>query len=349
MRTRKPRWWRQARSGDLPLIGLLGYYVALVALAWLAIRFLPFAQNALLAPIDAGAAESIFQGADARAAEAAALDANEPAGIERALTTFMVALGALLLTMPAAWVYMFTRRLRYDPSLVQSVIVLPLVVSAIVIVVKHSLALAFSLAGIVAVVRFRNTLKDPKDAVYVFLALAIGLAAGVQALDIALVMSLTFNVLILLLWKFNVGSIYSGVSADRSVLSIGNPKLLTIRDQSDRDRVKTMIFDAGTQMDEIDGVLLVHSRDEEAARRALEVSLSRLTSEWRMLEDAVPGRKGSRTLIAVVKLEKKVDPAEVLGELDERWAPHIAAAEFVSLRTHEVAWDGRERREDGDD
>jgi hypothetical protein len=50
----------------------------------------------------------------------------------------------------------------------------------------------------------------------------------------------------------------------------------------------------------------------------------------------------------VVKLEKRVDPAEVLGELDERWAPHIAAAEFVSLRTHEVAWDGRERRDEGD-
>lgn len=346
--TSTPRWWRQGRSGELPLFGLALYYVALVALAWLLIQRVPVFEHALLAPIDAGAAERIFQGGTPRAAEAVTAEGTEPAGIERGLTTLIVAFGALLLTLPASWVYMFTRRLRYDPSLVQSVIVLPLLVSGIVIVVKHSLALAFSLAGIVAVVRFRNTLKDPKDAVYVFLALGIGLAAGVQALDIALVMSLTFNVIILLLWKFNVGSIYSGVSADRSVLSIGNPKLLMIREQSDRERVKQMVLDAGASMDETDGVLLVHSRDEEAARRALEVSLSRLTSEWRMLEEAIVGRKGNRTLVAVVKLEKKVDPAEVLGELDERWAPHIAAAEFVSLRTHEVAWDGRERREGED-
>jgi len=349
MASATPRWWRQGRSGELPLVGLFLYYAVLVAVAWLAVTRLPYFHDALLAPIDAGAAENMFRGADPRAAETAALAAEEPAGFARGLTTLIVAFGALLLTLPTAWVYMFTRRLRYDPSLVQSVIILPLVVSAIVIVVKHSLALAFSLAGIVAVVRFRNTLKDPKDAVYVFLALGIGLAAGVQALDIGLVMSLTFNVMVLLLWKFNVGSIYSGVSADGRVLSIGNPKLLTVRGQGDRDRVKAMVADTASGMEEVDGVLLVHSRDAEAARRALEVSLSRLTAEWRMLEGGVPGRKGNRTLAAVVKLEKKVDPAEVLGELDERWAPHIAAAEFVSLRTHEVSWDGRERREDADD
>ena len=344
-----PRWWRQGRSGELPLGGLLLYYIGLVALAWLLIERVPVFETALLAPIDAGAAESIFLGNGGAAEAVAAEEVAEPAGIERGVTTLIVAFGALLLTLPAAWVYMFTRRLRYDPSLVQSVIVLPLLVSGIVIVVKHSLALAFSLAGIVAVVRFRNTLKDPKDAVYVFLALGIGLAAGVQALDIALVMSLTFNVIILLLWKFNVGSIYSGVSTDGRVLSVGNPKLLTVREEADRDRVKAMVAEAASGMEETDGVLLVHSRDAEAARRALEVSLSRLTSEWRMLDEGVPGRKGNITLAAVVKFGKKVDPAEVLGEIDERWAPYIAAAEFVSLRTHEVSWDGRERREDGDD
>ena len=347
MRPSSPRWWRQGRSGELPLAGLLTYYAALVALAWLLTTRVPVFEHALLAPIETAGAGNIFLG-EVGPTDVVEAEAAESAGIERGLTTLIVAFGALLLTMPAAWVYMFTRRLRYDPSLVQSVIVLPVLVSGIVVVVKHSLALAFSLAGIVAVVRFRNTLKDPKDAVYVFLALGIGLAAGVQALDIALVMSLTFNVVVLLLWKFNIGSIYSGVSADGRVLSIGNPKLLTVRGQSDRERVKTMISEAASGMEETDGVLLVHSRDAEAARRALEVSLSRLTSEWRLLDEMLPGRKGTRTLAAIVKLGKKVDPAEVLGELDERWAPHIAAAEFVSLRTHEVSWDGRERREEGD-
>ena len=346
-KTVRPGWWRRGRSGDLPLAGLLLYYAILVAIAWAAIEWVPGIANSLLAPIDVGVAESIFTGAD-RGDSVAPAEPAEVHKFERAFTALVVAFGALLLTLPTAWVYMFTRRLRYDPSLVQSVVILPIVVSGIVIVVKHSLALAFSLAGIVAVVRFRNTLKDPKDAVYVFLALGIGLAAGVQALDIALVMSLMFNVLVLLLWKYNIGSIYSGVSPDRSVLSIGNPKLLMIRGEEDRDRVKETAADAASGM-ETDGVLIVHTRDVEAAHRALEVSLSRLTSEWRLLETVPHGRKATKTLMAVVKLNKKIDPAEVLGELDERWAPHIAAAEFVSLRTHEVSWDGRDRRDEADE
>jgi hypothetical protein len=61
---------------------------------------------------------------------------------------------------------------------VQLLIILPLVVAGIVVLVKDSLALAFSLAGIVAAVRFRNTLDDSKDAVYVFLATGVGLAAA---------------------------------------------------------------------------------------------------------------------------------------------------------------------------
>ena len=343
MSATRPGWWRQGGSREVPLLRLLLYYAILVVIAMLAIRFVPRMEDALLAPIRlGGAAESVFGMAPTPASEAQTM-VSTPVS-QRALTTFVVALGALLLTLPTAWVYMFTRRLRYDPSLVQSVVILPVVVSGIVIVVKNSLALAFSLAGIVAAVRFRNTLKDPKDAVYVFLALGIGLAAGVQALDVALVMSLTFSLLVLALWKYNIGAIYSGVSADRTVLSIGNAKLLRVRAQEDRERVQAAGLAALDDMD-ADGVLLVHTADPAAAHRALEVSLSRLTSEWRLIDTSADA-KGRTTLTVLVDLRKKVDPAEVLGELDDRWSPHIAAAEFVSLHRNEAEWDGEDRREE---
>jgi polyphosphate kinase len=75
------------------------------------------------------------------------------------------------------------------------------VVAGIVLIIRDSLALAFSLAGVVAAVRFRNTLKDTKDAVYIFLAVGIGLAAGVQALVVALILSILFNLVVFALWK----------------------------------------------------------------------------------------------------------------------------------------------------
>ena len=80
-----------------------------------------------------------------------------------------------------------------------SSIILAPTVAGILIVIQGSLAMAFSLAGVATAVRFRNSLKDTNDAVYVFVAVAIGLAAGVQALDIALVISLIFSAAVVLL------------------------------------------------------------------------------------------------------------------------------------------------------
>jgi polyphosphate kinase len=101
------------------------------------------------------------------------------------------------------------REVRYDQSLVHTIVILPIAVTGIVIIVQDSLALAFSLAGIVAAVRFRHTLQDTKDAVYIFISIAVGLAAGVQALTVALVVSAIFNVVVLALWRWDVGNIYA--------------------------------------------------------------------------------------------------------------------------------------------
>jgi hypothetical protein len=116
-------------------------------------------------------------------------------------------IGALALMCPVAWAYMRTKpKVRYDASLVQTVIVLPVVITGVVLIVRDSIALAFSLAGIVAAVRFRNTLKDTKDAVYIFLAIAVGLAAGVQAFAVGFVVTVIFLTVILVLWRFDVGA-----------------------------------------------------------------------------------------------------------------------------------------------
>src|SRR5207249_9908808 len=97
-------------------------------------------------------------------------------------------------------------KVRYDASLVQTVIVLPIVIAGVVLIIRDSVALAFSLAGIVAAVRFRNTLRDTKDAVYIFLAIAVGLAAGVQAFAVAFVATLIYVGVVLVLWRFDIGT-----------------------------------------------------------------------------------------------------------------------------------------------
>src|SRR5262245_24614777 len=155
----------------LPLIaGLLPFYAALAGVAWLIDRWKP--------------------------QWGAFFSDKGPGGAAIAM------IGALALVCPVAWMYMRTKpKARYDSSLVQTVIVLPVVIAGVVLIVRDSVALAFSLAGIVAAVRFRNTLKDTKDAVYIFLAIAVGIAAGVQSFSIAFVVSIIFVLLVMVLWR----------------------------------------------------------------------------------------------------------------------------------------------------
>lgn len=105
----------------------------------------------------------------------------------------MVILGVWLLMLPVSWVHRGIHDIStYDHSLDETTLILPGVVAAIVLVVQHSLALAFSLAGIVAGVHFRRALQDTFDALFILVAIGTGIAGGVAALEIAAVLTMFF-------------------------------------------------------------------------------------------------------------------------------------------------------------
>lgn len=123
------------------------------------------------------------------------------------MVSLAISLAAVFFIMePVAWIYMGARRRKgREQSFILTILLLPVVVAGIVLIVQNSLALAFSLAGIVAAVRFRLTLSDSLDAIYVFIAIGAGLAAGVHAIEIAVVVTVVFNYLILLFWAVDYG------------------------------------------------------------------------------------------------------------------------------------------------
>lgn len=132
-----------------------------------------------------------------------------------ALMLFYSMFGSLLLMLPVSWVYKAIHLDgEHDHSLDETTLVLPAVVAGIVMVVQHSLALAFSLAGIVAGVQFRRALSDTFDTLFIFVAIATGIAAGIQALDIAVVLTVFFNYSALLVCVFGDG-LESQFAADK--------------------------------------------------------------------------------------------------------------------------------------
>lgn len=128
------------------------------------------------------------------------------------LLALLALLGALVFTAPMVWIYTVMHRQQgYDRSFVRMLITLPVVVAGVVQVVQGDLALAFALAGIVAAVRFRTTVKDLQNAVFAFAGIGIGLAAGTGAFALAGAISMVICALFYLAWHLNVGVIESRV------------------------------------------------------------------------------------------------------------------------------------------
>lgn len=184
---------------------LTSYYIILGVLVFAAIALFPALQEYL--PV--GGAERLIAQPDPGLGLGKGVDiqAERVGSLGESLVWLVIAvIGALLAALPVSWVY---REIRdpeeYDQSLIGTIVMLPLVVTSIVVVVHNSLALAFSLAGIAGAVRFRNSLKSSGDALFILLAVGIGLSAGIGAMELAVVMSVAFNYCFLALWLSEFG------------------------------------------------------------------------------------------------------------------------------------------------
>ena len=125
--------------------------------------------------------------------------------LDELIITFITLTMALLLVLPLAWVHMITNAGKNNESLTQTLITLSVIVAGVMLLLQDNLARSFSLVGVVGAVRYRNTLKDPKDAVFVFLSIGIGMACGLQASRVAVLLSVFECIILLVLWVYHTG------------------------------------------------------------------------------------------------------------------------------------------------
>jgi hypothetical protein len=261
---------------------------------------------------------------------------------------------SILLAFPVAWVYTLTRqKAGYMQSVVQLLVILPPVVAGIVVMVKYSLALAFSLAGIVAAVRFRNTLEDSKDAVYVFLATGLGLAAGF-APGVAIVLSVLFNALIVLLWWTDFGRTPARLEGkmaedrmerlmalanrtgefvarmDDEILSDLAPEQLdALADRAYRRRRQVSPdIPAATATQQYGAILRIRTGEPEGVRLVAESIFEPHLKRWRYggsrQED-----DGTRTIEYAVQLRRSSSPDALLTALRAQGPPNVISVEML--------------------
>lgn len=325
----------------------LAYYLVLlvgVALLW---KFFPgVAKILMFPPVETVTLLGLGRGGGVDAA------AGAPRGVMDQMISAATAMTvATLLSLPVAWLYVLTRQKKgFRQSLVQSMIILPLVVAGVVVLVKNSIALAFSLAGIVAAVRFRNTLEDSKDAVYIFLATGLGLAAGVDP-PVALAVSFIFNVVILLMWYSDFGrtsAVFEGAVAeqrleearqfagrqssfitmldDEILKSLSAEQLDVVADKA-RKRSRQASPDQEEEEPDFDVLLRIRTTNTDDAKRVAEAVLSQHLKRWRFSGVEIEGG-GVQVVEYALRLRKNVTPNVLRDALQAAGSAHIVGVEL---------------------
>jgi hypothetical protein len=105
---------------------------------------------------------------------------------------YTVLLSILLSTLIALTYEKTFRGLSYSRNFVQSLILGSIVAGMIMQAIGDNLARGLGMLGALAIIRFRTTFKDPRDIIFMFAAIATGIACGVFGYGIAVVGTLGF-------------------------------------------------------------------------------------------------------------------------------------------------------------
>ena len=142
-------------GSERPLRRLIAYYAILFSALVILLVLYPASQALLMDgdAVTAAVSPQLLQ--DGLNGPGIVAQAVGPGSLgELLINTLLVIVGIVALMLPVTWVYMAARCVTgHDQSVVQTLLILPIVVAGIVLIVQNSLALAFSLAGVVAAVR----------------------------------------------------------------------------------------------------------------------------------------------------------------------------------------------------
>lgn len=270
-------------------------------------------------------------------------------GVVQALFSLFM---SFIFTLPIAWVYVLTREEEsLDPSLVQTIVVLSMAVTGVMIVIGNELARAFSLAGVVAAVRFRNTLDDARDAIFLLIAVAVGMACGTRLYYIAVWLSLVMSATLLLLWKQVRRLDPTGAALLRGAGKKKRKKRQWLPEEASPEAERRIeqaleqqvrlarwagLF-SGKNKKKANAAIVVESKDVGKAQSHVDAVLAACGGRLR-LATVASDENGRGTLEYVGRLPKELSATALLAALQQGAPPDIATVEIRSLKGLKAPW-----------
>ena len=113
-----------------------------------------------------------------------------PSGVPSNLPWQVILLSTLLAFLLSQCIALTYERtyegMSYSRSLFQTLAMVSIISATLMYTIGNNLARGIGIAGIFAIIRFRPNLRDPRDIVFVFASLAVGVACGINAYSLAI-------------------------------------------------------------------------------------------------------------------------------------------------------------------
>lgn len=101
---------------------------------------------------------------------------------------------AFVLAMVLANIYRWTHQgFSYQRSYLHTIVLACIAVCVMIMAIGNNMARGLGILGAMAFVRFRTPIRDPRDIVFIFAALAIGISCGAQVFMVAILGTLFFG------------------------------------------------------------------------------------------------------------------------------------------------------------
>lgn len=119
--------------------------------------------------------------------------------------SFKVAIFSLLLAFVLSTVIAFTykltyRGISYSGNFFQAMILSSSAASMVIMAVGNNIAVGFGIIGAIAIIRFRTRVNDPRNIIFIFASLGVGIATGVYGYSIAIAGTLIFCAVAVMLY-----------------------------------------------------------------------------------------------------------------------------------------------------
>ena len=100
-------------------------------------------------------------------------------------------------------IYVWTHAKVPQKSFTDTLIILCMLISVVMVIIGDSIARAFSLVGALSIIRFRTAIQDPRDIGFVFYALAAGMAVGAGNPSVAILATFLIGIIILCMYHWH--------------------------------------------------------------------------------------------------------------------------------------------------